>query len=476
MARNRLVYVGAFVICGVLLFAVGLFLIGSRRMLFDRTFGAYAEFANIGGLQNGAPVRVAGMGAGEVDEIHVPASPSGRFRVRLRLREDLHQLIRVDSVATIQNDGLVGNKYVQVDAGTDKSPMVNSGGTMQSREPFDLAAMLDRMNKTIDLVTTTIIEVKGGLEDALNSVMETAQEAQDLVVDVGKDARVIMTSAQKAAADMNLIISGLREGRGSVGKLLTDDAFYEKVKSIAAEAEKTVANLREASVQAKGAIADFRGDKGPIKGIAGDLQQTLASAKDAMADLAENTEALKRSFFFRGFFNKRGYFDLKDVSVQQYREGALETRDTKVLPNLDRHCGAVRARCRRPRTPQRGGKGAARFGHVAVPEVSQEQPAGGGRLCAAARDARRAVPAQPHAGEPRTRLPGRKVRARPELCRDDAHGGGGDRQPGRERLGRRGARDVRLDGSAVRFDAGTPAARPYSSVFWQMMGGMGLDR
>lgn len=331
MARNRLVFVGAFVIGGVLLFAVGLFLIGNRRMLFDSTFSAYAEFANISGLENGAAVRVAGMGAGEVDEIRVPPSPSGRFRVRMRLREDLHPLIRVDSVATIQTDGLVGNKYVQVDAGTDKSPIVQSEGTVQSREPFDIAAMLDRMSKTLDLVTGTIIEVKGGLEDALNSVMETAQVAQDLMVDVGKDVGLIMASTQKMAADTSVILAGLREGRGSVGKLLTDDAFYEKIKSIATEAEKTVANLREASAQAKGAVADFRGDNGPLKGISGDLQQTLASAKDAMADLAENTEALKRSFFFRGFFNKRGYFDLKDVSLQQYRQGALETGDTRVL-------------------------------------------------------------------------------------------------------------------------------------------------
>jgi phospholipid/cholesterol/gamma-HCH transport system substrate-binding protein len=331
MTRNRLVFVGAFVIGGLLLFALGLFFIGDRRMLFDSTFSAYAEFANIAGLQNGAAVRVAGMGAGEVDEIRVPASPSGRFRVRMRLREDLHPLIRVDSVATIQTDGLVGNKYVQVDAGTDKSPIVESGGTMQSREPFDMAAILDRMNETIDLVTRTIIEVKGGLEDALNSVMETAQVAQNLMVDMGKDARLIMASTQEAASNVNLILAGLREGRGSVGKLLTDDAFFEKVKNIAAEAEKTAANLREASAQAKAAVADFRGENGPLKGISGDLQQTLASAKDAMADLAENTEALKRSFFFRGFFNRRGYFDLKDVTLQQYRQGALETGDIRVL-------------------------------------------------------------------------------------------------------------------------------------------------
>ena len=50
-----------------------------------------------------------------------------------------------------------------------------------------------------------------------------------------------------------------------------------------------------------------------------------------MADVAESTEALKRNFFFRGFFNKRGYFDLDDVSVERYRQGALQTNDRRVL-------------------------------------------------------------------------------------------------------------------------------------------------
>src|SRR5260370_620285 len=112
MNRSRAVAVGAFVIAGVLLFGVGLFLIGDRRLLFSDTFEVYAEFANIAGLQNGAKVRVAGLDAGEVDTIHVPANPSARFRVKLRIREDVHPLIRVDSVASIQTDGLVGNKFM----------------------------------------------------------------------------------------------------------------------------------------------------------------------------------------------------------------------------------------------------------------------------------------------------------------------------------------------------------------------------
>src|SRR5215211_4812161 len=111
MQAKHPVAVGVFVVAGVLLFAIGLFLIGGRRMLFNDAFEVYAEFANISGLENGGQVRVAGMDAGEVTSIQVPATPSAKFRVKLRIREDLHPLIRLDSIASIQTDGLVGNKF-----------------------------------------------------------------------------------------------------------------------------------------------------------------------------------------------------------------------------------------------------------------------------------------------------------------------------------------------------------------------------
>jgi len=331
MNRSRAVAVGAFVIDGVLLFGAGLFLIGNRRMLFNRTFEVYAEFANVAGLEDGAKVRVAGMDAGEVKTIHVPATPSARFRVTLRIREDLHPLIRVDSVATIQTDGLVGNKFVQVEAGTDQAQTVAPNGTIRSREAFELSAMLQRMDDTVELVNKTITDLKGGIDQALGSITDTANEAQALMNDVGGEAREIMASTQKVSDNVNQIVAGVREGKGTVGKLLVDDTIYTSVKGMVADAEKAIASLRQASEQAQEAVADLRGDNGPLKGLAGDLQQTLTSAKDAMADLAENTEALKRNFLFRGFFNQRGYFDLDDISVDQYRRGALETRDRHVL-------------------------------------------------------------------------------------------------------------------------------------------------
>jgi phospholipid/cholesterol/gamma-HCH transport system substrate-binding protein len=331
MPSNRLAAVGAFVIGGVLLFGIGLFMIGNRRMLFADTFTVYAEFAGIAGLDNGAPVRVAGMDAGEVERIQVPPGPPSPFRVQMRVRRDLQPLIRQDSVASIQNDGIVGNKFVQIETGSERAPALPDGGTVRSREPFDLADLLEKMSGTVDTVNATILSLQTEIEDALKALTTTARSVDELVTGAGGDAREIMASSSAVAADLKAIVAGLREGRGVVGKLLTDDALYDRAKAIAADAERAVAGLREASAEARAALAQFRSQGGSIQGLTDNLDQTLTAARDAMADLADNTEALKRNFLFRGFFTRRGYFDLDDLTVQQYRAGALEGTDRRAL-------------------------------------------------------------------------------------------------------------------------------------------------
>src|SRR5687767_3581965 len=98
MSTTRTAVVGAFVLGGLLLFAAGLFMIGDRRLLFADQFEVTTAFTRVTGLQVGTQVRVAGLDAGEVLEIRVPSLPSQPFVVRMRLREDLHHLVRTDSV------------------------------------------------------------------------------------------------------------------------------------------------------------------------------------------------------------------------------------------------------------------------------------------------------------------------------------------------------------------------------------------
>ncbi len=335
MPSSRLLGVGAFVIGGLLLFATGLFLIGDRRGLFRDTFEVHAEFSKLAGLENGATVRVAGLDAGEVTAIRVPANPRARFRVRIRINEDLHGVVRSDSIASIQNEGLVGNKFVQVEGGSEQSPRAPDGSTIQSRDPFDIADLLQQMSETLDLVTATVDELKGDVQHAITTVADTADEAKAMFTSARDDVEAIARNGRLVTDDMRRIIENVNAGRGTVGRLIHDDALYRDARRIAAETERVVANLREVANQARQAVTDFNanatGKDGPARGLASDLRQTITHARDAMADLADNAEALKRNFFFRGFFNRRGYFDLDDIDAETYRSGALEGKDRKAL-------------------------------------------------------------------------------------------------------------------------------------------------
>ena len=142
MNSSKVVGAGVFVVLGALLFTVALFMIGDRRMLFEERFPVFTEFATVGQLEVGAVVRVAGLDAGAVTDIIIPGSPDEKFRVRMEVREVLRPLIRTDSVATTQTEGLVGAIFVNIGTGTEAAPEVADGGTIPSREPFLLSDLL----------------------------------------------------------------------------------------------------------------------------------------------------------------------------------------------------------------------------------------------------------------------------------------------------------------------------------------------
>jgi phospholipid/cholesterol/gamma-HCH transport system substrate-binding protein len=325
MTHTRLIGVGAFVIGGLLLFAVGLFMIGSRRMLFVDRFQVNAEFARVTGLQRGAIVRVSGMDAGEVEAILVPAGPRDRFRVQMRVRADLHQLVRSDSVASIQTDGLVGNKFVQIETGTERAPPAPEGSTIASREPFDFADLMVQTSQTVKTLDQTIVQLRGDIEKTLDAIGETANEATSIIEEVGGDVKAITVDGRKIVKDIQAISAEIGAGRGTIGRLVKEDEIYNRAATVAKDAEQVVSQMRETITEARKAMASLNasltGSDGPVKGVTSELRETMTYAREAMADLAENTESLKRSFLFRGLFQGRGFYDLDTVSIEEYKGG-----------------------------------------------------------------------------------------------------------------------------------------------------------
>lgn len=331
MNSSRVVGAGAFVVIGLVLFTVGVFMIGERRMLFEDRFPVYTEFATLGQLEVGASVRVAGMDAGEVTDIQIPSSPAAKFRVKMEVREDLRQLIRTDSVATSQTEGLVGSIFVNIGTGTEKAPAVVDSGTIPSEEPFQVSDLLRQASETVSMVNETVAALRGDIEDAVRNVALTADDAHTLLAEIRPDITAMTRNGSQASKDVRDLLATVNSGKGTIGQLIHDDTLYQRAVKVADEAQIVMANMREVSTEARRAIADIRSPDGPAQGLMGDMRKTIVQAREATADLADNMEAMKHNFLLRGFFNRRGYFDLDAISPAQYRSGVLENGKRKAM-------------------------------------------------------------------------------------------------------------------------------------------------
>lgn len=316
MKKEQYIGLGVFIVGGLLLFTVGIFLIGNRRLLFARSFEVSTEFSTITGLQDGATVRVSGKDAGEVLDIEVPPDPTKKFRVKMRITEELHPLVRTDSIAAIQTDGLVGNKFLAISSGTKEKPMVPPGTTIPSQEPFEFTDLMQQASETIKAVNATIESIQDDLERTLQLTGDMIAEAQVILHDAGGDVREITDSSNKIAKNINEMLSDVKQGKGTLGKLVTDDALYENAQAIAKNAEVTSKNIREAAEKANQTIAELR--EKTKKGLGDQASGTLRNLNEVLSDMAENTEALKRNWFFRGFYKKRGYYDIDNLTIADY--------------------------------------------------------------------------------------------------------------------------------------------------------------
>ena len=352
MSKSNKSGVGVFLVGGFLLFALGLFMIGDRRQLFTKSIEIYAEFSNLAGLQNGATVKVSGMDAGEVIAIEPPTTPEGKFRVRFRIVEALQPIVREDSVASILTDGIVGNMFLQVAAGTSGSPQVANERTIRSVEPFQISDFLDQAKVIVETADELLEEVKVDLRTIVTNINDVADQAETLVAEARPNFKAITASAKNIAADAEGVISDIQGGKGTVGKLFKEEQIYNDIKSATAnlkqvsadvskmsktageiiedakqkdvvgKVDATVANVRDLTAKANGMLDKLKteGDDGQPS-VTDDVRQTMASARETMTSFSENAEALKRNFFFRGFFNQRGFYDLDAIAPADYKSG-----------------------------------------------------------------------------------------------------------------------------------------------------------
>ncbi|HKW93565.1 MAG TPA: MlaD family protein [Methylomirabilota bacterium] len=168
------VRIGAFILSGLLVFVSIIYLLGAQGRYFERKYDLVAEFNEVGGLIEGATVRLAGVQIGRVTSVALSEKPGGKVRVTLTIARRFSERIRRDSEARIATQGLLGDKIVEITLGSASAPPLQPGDTLVASEPFEMQQMFKAGAETLQ----TVRELAAGLKTTVERVDRIAKEVE----------------------------------------------------------------------------------------------------------------------------------------------------------------------------------------------------------------------------------------------------------------------------------------------------------
>ena len=219
---SRLARLGAFIFVTLAVLAAGVFIIGSKEYLFRPTYQLKAQFDNVAGLSAGADVQVGGVHSGTVQSIALPHNPGEKVTVLMSLDRSTHEIIKADSVASIETEGVLGNQYVAISFGSSGQAEVKDGQIIQSEPPLQMS---DLFKKT-------------------SGILDSSQLA--------------INNATLATAHLSSISAKIDSGQGTVGALVNDKQLYSNL-------EQTTTTLHATMLQAQTGVTDFKENMEALK-------------------------------------------------------------------------------------------------------------------------------------------------------------------------------------------------------------------
>ena len=151
---------GLFIIGGLTLFVLAIFIIGKQKNLFNPVFKLTTTFYNVSGLQVGNNIRFSGIIVGTVDNIVIINDST--VRVDMLIKREVKQFIKSDSEMAIGSEGLIGDRLLIISQGSSDAPLVKEGQRLESVEPVETDAIIASLHVTAgnaEIITQQLAEI-----------------------------------------------------------------------------------------------------------------------------------------------------------------------------------------------------------------------------------------------------------------------------------------------------------------------------
>ncbi len=214
--------VGAFIVTGIGILVFLLFAIGDLATYFQPGYSLRVQFESANGLGEGSPVQYAGVEVGKVEHLRIMYPPDGAARVEIVARLPRYVKIRADDEAAISTFGLLGEKYLAVLPGPGIGRLLTSGDLLVGKPPVSTELVIERSNEVLS-------EFKQALE-GLNSIVGDP-EARINLRETLQEARDATRNWKLLGQRLNLAMSHVEGGQGSLGRLVYDEELYQRMVS-----------------------------------------------------------------------------------------------------------------------------------------------------------------------------------------------------------------------------------------------------
>jgi len=219
VALKREVKVGIFVLIGLIVAGAIIFMVGDGRRVFDRHYRLHAAFADVAGLKPGAPVRMGGVDVGTVEAVKFSPDPHDkRLHVYFTIVRVAYNRVHDDSSVTISNKGLLGDKMLEIEQGSEGRPLIPDNGEINAIPPQDLGRFVQKADEITDLVKKTLQNV-------------------ETLTGVGKDPKVA-EDLKGSIASIRVLLDDAAKNDGFVKRVLTDPKMAEHLDQVFIEAAR----------------------------------------------------------------------------------------------------------------------------------------------------------------------------------------------------------------------------------------------
>lgn len=271
--------------------------------IFRRQHPLVARFTSAEGLVAGSPVFFLGMETGRVQAVDLdPAGGDTPIRVTFEVRDEVRRELHADASARIASIGILGDKHLELVGGEATAPLPEDAVlTGRSQTAFtDLIepgrrtlTRVDDLLADLETITIGIKEGRGSLgklladDDAHASLVGLLDETRAALAEFRGTQRSVGAQLASAAGSLDSLAGAWRRGRGTLQRLAEDPTLYENLNATTSRLAAATDRLERVLVQVEegdGLLARMLADRE----LADEVTGLVVDLRALMRDVREN--------------------------------------------------------------------------------------------------------------------------------------------------------------------------------------------